>query len=110
VTVHSTQLGSGVALTAGYHTLYTVPANTRTIFKGIWLRNGGAAAFVGGVQLHLASGGSPAFFIPLAASPAAGSTVWIALWVVLNAGDQLNVAGSASGIDAIVAGTELSTT
>lgn len=106
--VHSTQLGHGIGLTAGAHNVYTVPTGKRTILKSLSLRNATAGAVTGGFAIALAGGGTLNFFQPLAATPAAGSTVHLALWIVLNAGDVLQVDGIAgSGIDAIASGAEL---
>lgn len=108
MTVHSKQLGAGAALTAGFHTLYTTPAGKRTIVKSIWLRNNTAGAVTGAWQVVISGGPTVAFFQPLAATPAAGSTVHLDTWTVLNPGDALQVGGVAgSGIDAIASGAEL---
>jgi hypothetical protein len=108
VTVHSDRLGSGAALGAGYHTVYTCPTGKRTIVKSIWLRNNTAAAITGAFQVVISGGATISFFQPLAATPAAGSTVKLEPWVVLRAGDALNIAGIAgSGVDAYVSGAEL---
>jgi hypothetical protein len=108
VTVHSDRLGSGAALGAGNHTLYTVPTGKRTIVKSIWLRNNTAAAITGAWAVVITGGATISFFQPLAATPAAGSTVKIEPWIVLRAGDALTVAGVAgSGVDAYVSGAEL---
>jgi hypothetical protein len=107
VTVHSTQLGAHQNVGASYVTLYTVPAGKRTIVKSIWARNSNAAAQVAAVQLLLASGADIFFFIPLAASPAAGSTLFMPLWVVLNQGDVIKYAAGGTNGDVIVSGAEL---
>lgn len=110
MTVHSTQLGAHQAIPAALTTLYTVPALTRTIVKSLWLRNATAGAVTCEIALVLAGGATVAFFQPLAASPATGSSVYLNLWVVLNAGDKLQVSGAAgSGVDAIASGAALST-
>lgn len=104
--VHSTQLGAHATVGADT-TLYTVPAGKRTIWKHALIRNAGTAqtcAFV----LHLGGGVTVNFWFPLAATPAAGSTIQIAPWVVLNAGDSIHFAsGSSQTADVIISGAEL---
>jgi hypothetical protein len=107
VTVHSTQLGAKAGMATTLVTVYTVPSGKRTIVKGIWVRNAGAAATVCDVNLALSGGPSPSFFIALAATPAAGSTVFLPVWIVLNAGDVIKAAMNAGTGDLIVAGAEL---
>jgi hypothetical protein len=93
---------------AGNHTLYTCPAGTRAIVKSIWMRNNTAAAITGAWSVIVSGGPTVNFFQPLAATPAAGSTVKIEPWLVLRPGDVLQVAGVAgSGVDCYVSGTEL---
>lgn len=106
--VHSVQLGNGIALGAGLNTLYTCPSGKRTIVKSVYLRNATAAAVVSAIAVTRSTGGTINFFVPLAATPAAGSTVFLDLWMVLNAGDVLKVGGAAgSGVDALASGAEL---
>ena len=108
MTVHSNRLGQGASIAAGFHDIYTCPADTRTIVKTIWLRNATAGAITGGFAVVLSGGATITFFQPLAATPAAGSTVKIEPWLVLRVGDKLQIAGAAgSGVDAYVSGAEL---
>jgi hypothetical protein len=107
MTVHSTQLGARQNVGATSVTLYTCPSGKRTILKSLWCRNSNAAAQVAAATIVLTGGGSLAFFIPLAATPAAGSTVFLDLWVVLNAGDVLKYAAGGTNGDVIASGAEL---
>lgn len=107
MTVHSTQLAGRAGMTTGVVTVYTVPAGKRTIFKHAWIRNTAAAAGVCAIQVVFVGGGTAGFFYPLAATGAAGSTIGIDLWVVLNAGDKINYGPSNNNNDILFSGTEL---
>lgn len=109
MTVHSTQLGAHQTIGTGGVTIYTVPANKRAIVKSIWIRNTAGAAQTAAFALILTGGATITIFQPLAASPAAGSSLYLDLWVILNAGDALKITAGAASLDAIVSGTELST-
>lgn len=109
MTVHSQQLGAHASTPAAYTTIYTVPANTRTILKHIWVRNLAAAAGIAAFELILASGTTVYFYYHLAAAGASGDTSALDLWVVLKAGDVVKMAGNATGVDVILSGAELST-
>jgi hypothetical protein len=101
-------LGAIAAAGAGNHTLYTCPSGKRTIVKTIWMRNCTAGAITGDWAVVISGGATITFFQPMAATPAAGSTVKIEPWVVLRAGDALTVAGVAgSGVDCYASGAEL---
>lgn len=105
--VHSAQLGRGQSLGVGPTTLYTVPAGKRAIVKSYWARNHGTAQ-TSDFQLVISGGPTLDFFVPLAATPAAGSTVFASIWVVLNPGDQIRwISGASQLTDVIVSGTEL---
>jgi hypothetical protein len=108
VTVHSTQLGAVQNAAIGLHTIYTVPSGKRTIVKSVWLRNTAAAAQTATIRFNLATGAIVQLFVPLAASPGAGSSVLLTPWVVLNVGDVFQLGASATGIDGIASGAELS--
>lgn len=108
MSVHSARLGSAAGLGAASTTLYTCPSGKRTIVKTIWLRNATAGAITGGWAIVISGGATLTFFQPLAATPAAGSTVKIEPWAVLHAGDVLKVSGAAgSGVDVYISGAEL---
>lgn len=108
--VHSTQLGAAAGVTNSGVTLYTVPSGYRTILKGLWIRNDTAAANVAEVAL-VTGAGTIAFLIPLPASPTAGSTTFLSLWVVLNAGDELKfLSAPSTTADVIASGAQLSLT
>jgi len=110
MTVRSTQLGIADGVTAGDHDLYTVPSGRRTILKTLQVRNNTAGAITWSWYIKPTGGGRIDFFLPMPASPGAGSTATLNLWTVLNAGDVLGVTGVAgSGIDCIASGAELVT-
>lgn len=107
MTVHSTQLGKGAALSVALHTLYTVPAGKRTIFKYLTLWNNFAAT--NRVVVECAMGGVTVVVADpvLAATGAAGDSIALSLWIVLNAGDTIVVAPQSHPADASCSGTEL---
>lgn len=107
MTVHSTQLGAAAAVGVAGVTVYTVPAGKRTILKGIWLRNTGGAANVAKLELTLVGGTSVFFYVNLDVSANAGNTVFLNLWVVMNAGDALKMTAAVNSVNIIASGAEL---
>lgn len=107
--VHSSQLAAGSFSDASLHTIYTAPASTRVIVKGVAVRS--AAGTAGAVQLVLATG-SVAVSLGLwcAAAGSNGDTNISQPWLVMNAGDQLKIEfPSASGGWFWIAGAVLPT-
>lgn len=110
MTVHSTLLGKGAALTVAVHTLYTVPSGKRTILKSITLWNNFAAT--NRVVVELTLGGVTVVVLDpvLAATGSAGDSFIAAPWIVLNAGDLIQVAPQSHPADCTLSGAELSLT
>jgi hypothetical protein len=102
VTVHSTQLGKNATITTAGSTLYTVPAGKRTIVKGIGLQNLHSAAQTVVITLAGIDVG-----VWLTALNTDGAGKFLEPWIVLNAGDHVQVSPLAGNCEAIIAGSEL---
>lgn len=109
MTVHSNQLGFGHALGVGTTTLYTCPSLKRTIVKSIVVENTNAATQRLIFQVKNGATTKVQWCEHPAAGSAAGETVFRDLWVVLVAGDVLQVIVAAASVDVIVSGSELDT-
>lgn len=109
MTVHSKQLGTASALGTALTTIYTCPTNKRTIVKSLVVYNGAAGANVVTWELKAGSTLLATWNTHLAATGAAGDTVYEAPWIVMNAADLLQAIASASGVRLVVSGAELST-
>ena len=109
MTVHSTLLGKGAALSVALHTIYTVPSNKRTILKSITLWNNFAAT--NRVVVELVLGGVTVVVLDpvLASTGSAGDSYIAAPWIVMNAGDTIQVAPQSHPADVTASGAELST-
>lgn len=107
MTVHSTLLGKGAALSVALHTLYTVPTGKRTILKSITLWNNFAATNRVVVELTL-SGVTVVVLDPvLASTGSAGDSIYQPFWTVMDAGDTVAVAPQSHPADATLSGAEL---
>ena len=108
MTVRSKQLGTGTAIGTTNVTLYTCPANTRTIVRQVILFNAGASAIT--AQINIENGGTQivGWEVELGARHSATASYINQIWVVLKAGDDLRVNASAgTGLQAIASGAEL---
>lgn len=105
--VRSKQLGGGAFASGSYHHVYTVPTGYRTILKGIWVRNTFAGANIGKVNLDTVAFGNVYFYFPLVTSGSSGDSQFLNLWVVLEAGDVINIEPTQNNVEAIFAGSEL---
>jgi hypothetical protein len=108
VTVRSSLLGTANVSDSSAHVLYTVPAGYRTIVKSIIVKGGATAASRAAFRL-LRSGTALANFSAfMSAINTSGDTVFLLPWLVMNAGDSLDVTFSAAaGGWVAVSGTEL---
>jgi hypothetical protein len=99
--IYSTQFAAGVMGTAGPNLVYTVPVGKRAVLRGMdgFLYTG--AVFV----LLLSLNGNPPCIgaVASAAQPVSGIGSW-AGYQVLNAGDQVFLAGNNAGISFILSG------
>lgn len=99
-----TKLGQA-AITTGVTTLYTVPANTRTLVKELSIANTTAAPI--NVRVHIGSGAAStanAFFYDV---PVPANDVLQYNGVqVLNAGDTIQVQAAAAGLTITASGAE----
>lgn len=109
MTVHSNQLGHAFALGTVETTLYTVPANHRTIFKGYSACNYASGANVLTLLLYRASTNYHFWHEFLTASATNGDTVNREIWMVLLAGDQIRAIATAADLTVVVSGSELGT-
>jgi len=95
------------AITTGVTTLYTVPANTRTLLKEFTIANTTGAAI--NVRLFLVpsagTAGTTNAFIYDVAVPNANSLQYNGV-EVLNAGDTIQIQASAVGLTIIASGAE----
>lgn len=107
MTVHSTLLGKGAALSVALHTLYTVPTGKRTILKSITLWNNFAAT--NRVVVELTLGGVTVVVLDpvLASTGSAGDSIYVPFWTVMDAGDTVAVAPQSHPADATLSGAEL---
>lgn len=101
-----TKLGQA-ALTTGYQTVYTTPANTRTFLKDIDVCNTTTGSIA--LSLHLVpSGGTAgtdnALFYGYSV-PGNGVTQWTGCQI-MNAGDTLQARGAAVGLTLTASGGE----
>lgn len=102
MSVHSKQLGKSTSIGTSLVVLYTVPTGRRTIVKSVAVINTNGAAqritmkFAGVYQtMHLA------------AATAAGESQEFQCWIVLNAGETLEISTGAATAYAIASGAEL---
>lgn len=102
MSVHSNQLGKSTAVGTSLVTLYTVPTGRRTILKSVAVINLNGAA----VRIVMRLAGVYQT-MHLAAATAAGESQEFSCWIVLNAGDKVEVSTSAATAYAIASGSEL---
>jgi hypothetical protein len=96
-------LARGVATSASYVTVYTVPAGRRVILKNLNLRNGSGVA--SNVQVNT-TGVADLLNYPLTAGGTIGGNASIPLWIVLNAGDTIRIAvTSGTSVSFVFSGT-----
>jgi hypothetical protein len=107
VSVHSARLAQGPVTSGTLATFYTAPTGKRTIVKNIVAQNTNAAA--NRLQVAVKSGATTlvTFNIYGAAVNTSGDTTNMLPWIVLNAGDVLQLAAAANGFQVVVSGTEL---
>ena len=103
--VRNARLAAGSIATANsLITVYTVPANNAAIIKWVAVENYSASAITGQITI-LAPGAAE---VDLArGSVAANTTLTWSGWTVLNAGDQVLISSSVTGIYYCVAGAQL---
>lgn len=107
MTVHSTQLGAGHVVSATGVSFYVVPAGKRTIVKSIVAQN--SAAGTNRLAVLGLTGGTAEWWLNafFTASATQGDTVILSPWIVMNAGDEIEVAATSSGIYLVISGAEL---
>lgn len=106
--VHSTQLGHDAVLSSSTVTLYTTPANKRTIMKSVVCKNLHNAANFVAITFTNTSGDLGYYVLYMAASGSQGDSVDWTPWVVLNAGDKIEAIAQSGNVGIIVSGAELS--
>lgn len=107
MTVHSTQLGHGTAITTAGSVIYTVPAGKRAIVKSVALLNLYAGTNRVLVNFTLAAGGSVYLATTLGAFASATESIQLNTWVVLNPGDKIEIDPGSGNVTAIASGAEL---
>lgn len=107
--VHSTHLGHVLSQGTAEATVYTVPANTRTILKSVVAQNLNAAAQRLTVKVWNGATQLSQYTLDLTATGTAGQSAVSLPWIVLNAGWHITVVASAASISVALSGTELST-
>jgi hypothetical protein len=107
VTVRSKQLGIANPITTSGNNIYTCPSNTRTIVKSIYLENLHSAAQR--VVVALTSGATT--LVQLVVTPgavnSATETAFLNVWLVMEAGQVLNIKPLLGNIECVVSGAEL---
>lgn len=103
--VRTKQLANGVATTT-LTTIYTCPAGETCIVKEIHFYNPVGGATTALFFRALIGGNARGVFIQSGLAANTGS--WVDMWLVLQAGDQLQVSATpSSAVQFIVSGTEL---
>ena len=105
--VASLQLATHDALGGTVQTLYTVPTGKRTIVKSIVTTNLDSSARIVIFYVTVGSTEEASFNVHEAASGAAGDTVILAPWIVLEAGQSLKAQTTGGTSRVIVSGAEL---
>jgi ATP-dependent protease ClpP protease subunit len=108
VSVHSARLANGPVTSGSLSTFYTCPTGTRTIIKHVIAKNTNAAA--NRLQVVIKSSGGTIlmnFNLFMAITQTAGDTQQLLPWMVMDAGDLLQLAAAANGVEVYVSGTEL---
>lgn len=105
--VHSTRLGAVDSVTTSSTTAYTVPANVRSILKSITAANYSSSANT--LYVTVKNGTTTLFTVTVqcAAAPTVVETTYVLPWIVLNAGEHVELLATASRISASLSGTEL---
>jgi hypothetical protein len=107
VTVHSSQLFAGKISVTTLVTLYTVPADIRTILKSLVISNQAGSASRVTVE-HVIAGAIAAIIDTFPATGTAnGNTILLLPWLVMNTGDVLKVTGTQQPYYIAASGTEL---
>lgn len=107
MSVHSARLAAGHVSSAAYTTWYTCPTGKRTIVKSVLARNRAGAA--NRMVIGLTVGGTLVWNYSVygAIINTSGDSINFQPWLVMNAGDLLQLAVAADGFDVAVSGTEL---
>lgn len=107
MTVRSKQLGIANPVTTSGNNIYTVPSSTRTIVKSIYIENLHSAAQR--VVLSVKSGSTN--LVQLVVTPgavnSATETSFLNVWLVMEAGQVLNVLPLLGNVEVVVSGAEL---
>ena len=107
MTVRSKQLGIANPVTTAGNNIYTVPAGHRAIVKSIYLENLHTAAQR--IVINIKSGATT--LCQLVTTPGAGAsateTSYLNVWLVLEAGQVLQILPLLGNCEAIVSGAEL---
>jgi hypothetical protein len=107
MTVHSNRLGIAQGISTGVVSVYTVPANKRTIVKNVIIQNNAGAANRVILGIYNGSTVLAAWGLTPGASASATETLTYDSWFVMNAGETLKVNAAASSVEVIVSGSEL---
>lgn len=107
MTVRSKQLGIANPITTSGNNIYTVPASTRAIVKSIYIENLHSAAQR--VVMSVKSGATN--LVQLVVTPgavnSATETNFLNVWLVMEAGQVLNILPLLGNVEAVVSGAEL---
>jgi hypothetical protein len=107
VTVRSKQLGIANPVTTSGNNIYTVPADHRAIVKSIYIENLHTAAQR--VVMSVKSGSTN--LVQLVVTPgavnSATETSFLNVWLVMEAGQVLNILPLLGNVECVVSGAEL---
>jgi hypothetical protein len=96
MTTRSTALGSYQFTSSGGHTLWTCPPGNVTLVKSLYLYNSAGAANAGGMTVVNAAN-TVGLIIASFSLQAASEAAWQG-WIVLEAGDRVDVSAAAAGL------------
>jgi hypothetical protein len=107
MTPRSTQLCAAHITSGSLGLVYTVPAGKRTIVKSLTCYNDHAGTNY--LQVVGYTGATELFQVRvyMAAAGSTGDTQELMLWLVLNAGQTVEMAAEASGVQVLMSGAEL---
>lgn len=107
MTVRSKQLGIANPVTTSGNNIYTVPASHRAIVKSIYIENLHSAAQR--VVMSVKSGSTN--LVQLVVTPgavnSATETSFLNVWLVMEAGQVLNILPLLGNVECVVSGAEL---
>lgn len=107
MTVRSTQLGIANPVTTSGNNIYTVPSNTRTIVKSIYIENLHSAAQRIVISVKSGSTNLVQLVVTPGAVNSATETSFLNVWLVMNAGQVLNILPVLGNCEVVVSGAEL---